>query len=146
MGKAVKVDKGALKKIEDEITKKLMKTPPPKAKPEGKKALENVSKSLNKIIPGLDKKILEVIVGELAAVGKKHSAKPSKNTPRKIKPLGKIKAPGGGTPSVTIPLPKLKLDEKHGITGKLELKIWADPKNLEKSDKGVMLYFTIKLP
>ena len=85
-------------------------------------------------------------MGELAAVGKKHSAKAPKNTPRKIKPLGKMKAPGGGTPSVTIPLTKLKLDEKHGITGKVELKIWGDPKNLEDSKKGAMLYFTLRFP
>ena len=144
MAKTVKVDKGALKKIEDDITKKLMKMPPPKAKPAGKQALENVSKNLNKIVPGLDKKILKLIASELAAVGKKHSAKASKDTVPKVKAIGKIKAPGGGVPSVTIPLKKLMLDEKHGTTGKFELKIWADPKSLEKSDKGVMLYFTIK--
>ena len=144
MAKTVKVDKGALAKLESDITKKLMKAPPPKVKPPEKKALENISKSLNKIVPGLDKKILKTIASELAKVGKKHSAKPSKDTIPKVKAMGKIKAPGSGIPSVTIPLKKLMLDEKYGTTGKFELKIWADPKNLEKADKGVMLYFTIK--
>lgn len=144
MAKTVKVDKGALAKLESDITKKLMKAPPPKVKPPEKKALENISKSLNKIVPGLDKKILKTIASELAKVGKKHSAKPSKDTIPNVKAMGKIKAPGGGIPSVTIPLKKLMLDEKYGTTGKFELKIWADPKNLEKADKGVMLYFTIK--
>lgn len=144
MAKSIKIDKGALSKLEADITKMLMKAPPPKVKPPEKKALENISKNLNKIVPGLDKKILKLIASELAKAGKKHSAKPSKDAIPIVKATGKIKAPGGSIPSVTIPLKKLMLDEKYGTTGKFELKIWADPKNLEKAEKGVMLFFTLK--
>lgn len=140
MGKKVKIDSGSKKKLEDKVSKMLMKAPPPKAPPPEKKAIEHLSKQLNKIVPGLDKKILTAVADEL----KKHNPKAPKGTPKKIKAIPKMKPPGGGTPSVSIPLLKLKLDEKYGTTGKLELKVWADPKELAKSEKGVMLYFTIK--
>ena len=60
-----------------------------------------------------------------------------------LKAVVKPKAPGSGVPSITIPLKRFLIDVKLGTTAKVDLKIWADPKNLMESEKGVMLYFNV---
>ena len=131
-------------KIEN-ACKKIMKTVGKAAPGEKneKKLTELLNNEVCKQVKSIDQKALKLIAEELVKLGKKNSAKAPEGSIPNVKAMGKPKAPGAGVPSVTIPLKKFMLDEKLGTTGKLELKIWADPSNLAKSEKGVMLNFTI---
>ncbi|MCL6283744.1 hypothetical protein M3P21_09410 [Ruegeria sp. 2012CJ41-6] len=51
--------------------------------------------------------------------------------------------PGSGVPSLTIPITDFVLDPKLGTKGKVSIKVWADPREFEKKDKGVMVNFTV---
>jgi hypothetical protein len=105
-----------------------------------KKLTELLTKEVCK---GVDQKILKFAAEELAKLGKKQSAKAPPNTPPNVTGVPKLKAPGSGVPSLTIPITEFILNEKHDTKAKFELKVWADPKDLQKSDKGIMLNFTI---
>jgi hypothetical protein len=95
-----------------------------------------------KVCKDVDQKILTLIAEELAKVGKKRSAKEPPGTLPKITGVPTLKAPGSGSPSFTIPLPEFDMGED--AKGKFELKVWGDPKQFEKADKGAMVYFTVK--
>ena len=109
-----------------------------------------VAKAFNqRLCRDVDQKLLTALAKELAKQGKKYSAKPAKNSlPKIAKGVPKLTPPGKGVPSVTIPIPwSVPLETVTGSQdskGKFELKVWADPRNLEKKDKGGMLYFTVK--
>lgn len=110
-----------------------------------------VAKAFNqRLCKDVDQKLLKALAKELAKQGKKYSAKPAKNTPPKlVKGVPKLTPPGKGVPSVTIPIPWTvpleTLTGSQASKGKFEVKIWADPRELEKKEKGGMLYFTVKL-
>lgn len=116
----------------------------------GKKNKARAAKYFNQqLCKDVDQKLLKVLAEELAKQGKTHSATPPKNTPKKpIKGVPKMLDPGKGVPSLTIPVPwEIPLDGVTGnpsSRGKFELKIWADPRDLEKKSKGGMVYFTVK--
>ncbi len=116
----------------------------------GRKNKAAVAKAFNqRLCKDVDQKLLKVLAQELAKQGKKYSAKPAKNTPPKlVKGVPKLTQPGKSVPSVTIPIPwAVPLEDLTGnreSKGKFELKIWADPRELEKKEKGGMLYFTVK--
>ncbi len=138
MGKAklpAPVKKG-LESACQKATKKLSKVVP------GEKNKKKVADLLAKeVCKGVDQKILKLAAEELAKLGKKQSAKAAPNTIPKITGVPSLKPPGSGSPSFTIPLPEFDVGDAKG---KFELKVWGDPKNLQQSDKGVMLYFTVK--
>jgi hypothetical protein len=98
----------------------------------------------NKVCKDVDQKILTLIAEELAKLGKKHSAKEPAGTIPKITGVPTLKAPGSGLPSFTIPLPEFDMGGDGKTKGKFELKVWGDPKEFEKKDKGAMVYFTVK--
>ena len=108
-----------------------------------KKLEELLNEQCKKQVRSLDKTALKLIAEELKKYAKSKSAKAPPGAIPNVKAIAKPKAPGSGVPSLTIPLKKFMLNEKLGTTGKLELKIWADPANLAKSEKGVMLNFTV---
>ncbi|HEX2473237.1 MAG TPA: hypothetical protein VHK01_00740 [Lacipirellulaceae bacterium] len=124
------------------------------------KTCEKAAKEVSKIAPGeknekklaelltekvckdVDEKILTLIAEKIAEEAKKHSAKEPPGTLPKITPVPTLKAPGSGMPSFTIPLPEF--DMGGDAKGKFELKVWGDPKEFEKKEKGAMVYFTVK--
>jgi hypothetical protein len=93
-----------------------------------------------KVCKDVDQKILTLIAEELAKVGQKHSAKGPVTIP-KVTGIPTLKPPGSGSPSFTIPLPEIDLGDD--TKGKFELKIWGDPKDLQKADKGAAVFFTV---
>ena len=137
--------------------------------PEVKKGLEKhckkAAKKISKVAPGeknekkleklivdeicsevknLDKKILKIAAEQLAKLGKSKSAKPPKGGIPKVDGKVTFKAPGSCVPSIEFPIaPSILLDPKLGTNLKFSVKIWADPKAFEKTDKGVMLNITV---
>lgn len=109
-----------------------------------------VAKAFNqRLCKDVDQKLLKALAKELAKQGEKYSAKPAKNSPPKVvKGVPKLTPPGKGVPSVTIPIPwTVPLETLTGSQdskGKFEVKVWADPRESEKKEKGGMLYFTVK--
>ena len=109
----------------------------------GEKTEEKVAKILSeKVCKDVDQKLLTLIAEELAKQGKKHSAKEPPNVPPKPVGTPTLKAPGSGSPSLTIPLKNF--DFGDDVKGKFELQVWGDPKQFEKAEKGAMVYFTVK--
>jgi len=103
-----------------------------------------LNKSLCKEARKLDQHALKLIAQQLAKVGKAHSATPPKYAPPQVKGVGTLKKPGSGVPSITIPLKSFNLPDNLG-TGNLKLKIWADPRDLRGTEKGVFLNFSIQI-
>jgi hypothetical protein len=109
----------------------------------GEKNEKKVAELLSKhVCKDVDQKLLTLIAEELAKQGKKYSAKEPPNTPPKLTGVPTLKAPGSGSPSLTIPLPEIDLGDS--AKGKFELQMWGDPKQFEKAEKGAMVYFTVK--
>jgi len=142
-------------------------TVPPRLKRDLDNACKKAGEHVRKLTPGrqnkaavarafnqrlckdVDQKLLKALAQQLAKQGKKYSAKPEKNTLQNVvKGVPKLTPPGKGVPSVTIPIPwAVPLEGVTGnrdTKGKFELKIWADPRELEKKSKGGMLFFTVK--
>ena len=137
--------------------------------PEIKKGLEKhckkAAKKISKVAPGeknekkleklivdevckevknLDKKLLKIAAEQLAKLGKSKSAKAPEGTIPKVDGKITMKQPGSGVPSLTIPIsPEILLDPKLGTNMKFSVKVWADPKAFDKSEKGVMLNLTV---
>jgi len=138
------IPSAAKKKLEDacrKAAKKVAKVAP--GEKNEKKLAGLLHDNVCKEAKSIDQKVLKLIAEEFAKLGKKHSAKAPEGTIPNVKAVGKPKAPGAGSPSVTIPLGDIMLNEKLGTKGKFSLKVWADPKDLAKSEKGAMLYFTV---
>ena len=110
----------------------------------GKKNEKKLADLLAKeVCKDVDQKILKLAAEALAKLGTKHSAKALPNTPPKITGVPTLQEPGSGIPSFTIPLPEFDLDEEGDAKAKFELKVWGDPKKLQESEKGGMLYFKV---
>ena len=92
----------------------------------------------------IDKTVVKFFAEEL----KKELAKKNKKVDGAT-PIPKVdgkflpKPPGSGVPSVTIPITEFVLDPTHDTKGKVSIKVWADPRQFEKKDKGVMVNFTV---
>jgi hypothetical protein len=109
----------------------------------GEKNEKKIAELLSeKVCKDVDQKILTLIAEELAKVGQKHSAKEPPGTIPRVTGIPTLKPPGSGSPSFTIPLPEIDLGED--AKGKFELKIWGDPKELQKADKGAAVFFTVQ--
>lgn len=141
------VPPAAKKKLEAEckkIARKVGKTIKPGTI--GKKAEEAVAKGVCKEIKSVDKKAVQFFADQLKkALDKKNKkpAGPGAGTLTKVKPKWTAKKPGSGVPSVTIPITQWVIDRKLDTKAKVSVKIWADPRELEKSDKGVVVNFTV---
>ena len=53
------------------------------------------------------------------------------------------KPPGSGVPSLTIPITEWVVDPRHDTRARFSIKVWADPRDLKKTDKGAMVHFTV---
>ena len=108
----------------------------------GEKNQKKVADLLTKhVCKEVDQKILKLIAEELAKLGKGASAKAPPNTIPKVSVKPELKDPGSGVPSFTIPLPEF--DVGSDAKGKFELKVWGDPKEFQKADKGVFVKFKV---
>ncbi|MFL4469816.1 hypothetical protein ACERZ8_08035 [Tateyamaria armeniaca] len=103
-----------------------------------------IKEKCKKEIGSIDKTVVKFFADQL----KKELAKKNKKIDGET-PIPKIdkkwvpKPPGSGVPSLTIPITEFVLDPKHDVKGKFSIKVWADPREFEKKDKGVMVNFTL---
>lgn len=135
------------KKMESEC-KKIAKKVGKSIKPEvaGKKIEAAVTKGVCKEIKSIDKKAVQFLVDQLKKELDKKNKKPAEASVPKIpKATAKWspKKPGAGVPSITIPITEWVLDSKLDTKAKFSIKVWADPREFEKKDKGVMVNFTV---
>ena len=129
--------KGDLEKACKKAVEKIKKAVP------GEKNEKKVAEALNKqVCKDVDQKLLKLLAEQIAKQAKKKSAKAPAGAPKKVDAKPKMTAPGSGSPSFTLPLANFDLLGDPKKDSKLELKVWGDPRELEK-DKGAMLYFTV---
>ena len=134
------------KKLEadcNKIAKKVGKA----AKPVGldDKAKKAIRDGICKEVKNLDKHATEMLVSALKSKFKKE--KPKSIVPHlgaKVKPV--MKAPGSGVPSLTFTITDKIFDKSSKLDGKVEVKLWADPRDLEKKEKGGFLNLTVTFP
>lgn len=138
------IPKAVKKKLEGECMK-IAKKAGKKIKPEklGDKAEDAIKEHVCKEVKNVDKKIVELVVGELKKHLEKSKKKDDSIPSPDAKPVGTLKAPGSGVPSVSIPITEWVVDKQLDTKAKFELKIWADPRDLQKKDKGIMLNFSV---
>lgn len=131
--------KSQLEKICQKAVDKVKKAAP------GEKNEKKLGEMLNKqVCKDVDEKLLKVLAEQIAKQAKKASAKADPAAPPKLNAKPTLKDPGGKSPSLTLPLGKYDLFGDKKKDGALELKIWADPADFEKKEKGAMLFFTVK--
>lgn len=106
----------------------------------GKKAHK---KFQTKVCKDIDQKTLKLAFVQLRDYAKGKSTKGAKDRNRKIIAVPKMKAPGSGVPSLTLDLTEFDIDPKKGSKVKIQLKIWADPRDLENTEKGVFLNVSV---
>lgn len=110
----------------------------------GEKNEKKVADLLNKhVCKEVDQKLLTLLAKQIAEQAKKHNPKAPEGTPKKVDAKPSLKKPGSGAPSLTLPLANFDLLGDKKKDSKLELQIWGDPRELEKVDKGAMVYFTV---
>jgi hypothetical protein len=135
---AKKKMEGACKKVAKKVGK-AVKSVDDKGKLE-----KAITEKCKKEIKSVDKTVVKFFADQL----KKELAKKNKKVDGeakipKVDPKWKPKPPGSGVPSLTIPITEFVLDPKHDTKGKFSIKVWADPREFEKADKGVMVNFTV---
>jgi hypothetical protein len=108
-----------------------------------KKLASLLNNQVCKEVRKIDQHLLKQLAVELRKVGKKHNPKQRLGIVPDVKAAAKPKEFGAGVPSLTIPITKFLIDERLGTTGKLELKVWADPRDLQTKEKGLLLNFTV---
>lgn len=138
---------------------------PKAAKSKMEKACTKVAKKVGKAVKPVDEKgklekaIIETCKKEIKSIDKtavkffaeklKEALDKKNKQPAGPKPLPKVdakwvpKPPGAGIPSLTIPITEWVVDEKHDTKAKFAIKVWADPRDFKKTDKGVMVNFTV---
>ncbi len=103
-----------------------------------------IVKACQKEVKKIDKTIVKFFAEKL-----KEELEKKKKIPAGPKPIPKVnpkwvpKPPGSGVPSVTIPITEWVVDPKLGTKAKFSIKVWADPRDFKKQDKGVMVNFTV---
>ena len=128
--------KSGLENACKKVTKEVSKAVP------GKKNEKKVADLLaKKVCKNVDQKLLKLIAQEIAKTAKKASSKANDAIP-KVSAVPTMKKPGSGVPSFTIPLPEFDMGED--AKGKFKLKVWGDPKQFEKKEKGAMVFFTVE--
>ncbi len=136
----------AAKKKMEAACKKVAKKVGKAVKPiDDKGKLEKaINEKCKKEIKSIDKTATKFLVDQLKKELAKKNKKIDGETPiPKVDSQWKPKPPGSGVPSLTIPITEFVLDPKHDTKGKFSIKVWADPRDFEKQDKGVMVNFTI---
>lgn len=108
------------------------------------KARKAIQDGVCKEVKNLDKHLTGLLVSALKSAIEKEKPKSNTLLPHpgaKAKPV--MKAPGSGVPSLTIPITDFVIDRKVDAKAKVEIKVWGDPRELQKKEKGGMLYFTV---
>ncbi len=101
-------------------------------------------KKCQKEVKSVDKTVVKFFVDQLKQELAKKNKKIDGTTPiPKVDTKWVPKPPGAGVPSVTIPITEFVIDPKLKTKGKVSIKAWADPRQFEKKDKGVMVNFTV---
>lgn len=110
----------------------------------GGKLEKAIVKACQKEIKSIDKTAVQVFADKLKeALAKNDGGGAAPQPLAKVGAKWVPKAPGSGVPSLTIPITEWVLDEKHDTKAKFSIKVWADPKALKKSEKGVFVNFTV---
>lgn len=129
--------KSDLEKACKKAVDKVKKTVP------GEKNEKKVAEALSKqVCKDVDQKLLKLLAEQIAKQMKQKNPKGPDGAPPKVDGKPKMKAPGSGSPNLTLPLANFDLLGDAKKDSKLELKIWGDPREMEK-DKGAVLYFTV---
>lgn len=130
--------KGDLEKVCKKVVDKVKKTAP------GEKNEKKLGDLMNKhVCKEIDQKLLKTLAEQISKQAKKKSAKAVPGTPPKVDAKPTMKKPGSGAPSLTLPLADFDILGDKKKDSKVELQIWGDPRELEKTEKGAMLYFTV---
>jgi|GEM_PF-1448838 len=110
----------------------------------GGKLEKAIAKACQKEVKSIDKTAVQFFVDKLKeALAKKNKDAASLQPQAKAGAKWAPKPPGAGVPSLTIPITEWVLDEKHDTKARFSMKVWADPKALKKSEKGVFVNFTV---
>ncbi len=103
-----------------------------------------IVKACEKEIRSIDKTVVQFFAEKLKEALAKNKKNPSGPKPlSKVNPKWKPKPPGSGVPSLTIPITQWVVNSKLDTKAKFSIKVWADPREFEKKDKGVMVNFTV---
>ena len=76
-------------------------------------------------------------------MAKKNKIKAGPKPIPKVDPKWVPKPPGSGVPSLTIPITEWVMVSKRDTKAKSSIKIWTNPRDFEKSDKGLMVNFPV---
>ena len=112
---------------------------------DGKKLEKKIAERCKKEIKTIDKKVVQFLVDKLKEELDKKNKKKDEGVPKIPKATAKWtpKSPGSGVPSLTIPITQYVLDKQLDTKAKFSIKVWADLRDFKKSDKGVMVNFTV---
>ena len=135
----------AKKKMEaacKKVAKKVGKTVKPV---DDKGKLEKaIVKACQKEVKAIDKTAVKFFADKLKEeLAKKNKIKAGPKPIPKVDAKWVPKPPGSGVPSLTIPITEWVIDPKLDTKAKFSIKVWADPRDFEKQDKGVMVNFTV---
>lgn len=110
----------------------------------GGKLEDAIVKSCKKEIMSIDKTAVRFFAEKLKeALDEKHHHTAGPQSVKKVAPKWVPKPPGSGVPSLTIPITEWVLDKKNDTKAKFSIRVWANPKDLKKSDKGFFVNFTV---
>ena len=136
----------AAKKKMETACKKVAKNVGKTVKPiDDKGKLEKaIVKACQKEIKKVDKTVVKFFAEKLKEeLAKKKKIQAGPKPVPKVDPKWVPKPPGSGVPSLTIPITEWVVDKKLDTKAKFSIKVWADPRDFEKQDKGVMVNFTV---
>ncbi len=134
---AKKKMEGACKKVAKKVGKAV------KGVDDKGKLEKAISEACKKEIKSIDKTVVKFFADQLKKELAKKNKKISPDPVPKVDPKWQPKPPGSGLPSLTIPITEFLMDPKLDTKGKVSIKVWGDPRQFEKADKGVMVNFTV---
>lgn len=103
-----------------------------------------VVKACKKEIKTIDKTVVKFFAEKLKEeLAKKKKIPAGPKAIPKVDPKWVPKPPGAGVPSLTIPISEWVINKELDTKAEFSIKVWADPRDFEKQDKGVMVYFTV---
>jgi hypothetical protein len=135
------IPKAAKKKMET-ACKKVAKKVGKAVKPVGDKGkLEKaIVAACKKEIKSFDKTAVKFFAEKLQEnLAKKNKIKAGPKPIPKVNPKWVPKPPGAGVPSVSFDITEWVVDPKLDTKAKFSIKVWADPRDFEKADKGMMV-------
>jgi hypothetical protein len=139
------IPKAAKKKMEKACQKVARKVGKAVESIDDDKKLEKaIIDKCHKEIKTLDKTVVQFFADQLKEALDKKKKKPAGPSPLpKVSARWVPKPPGSGVPSLTIPITEWVVDPKLKTKAKFSIKVWGDPREFEKADKGVMVNFTV---